>query len=149
MKEYVTGYVIDNFNFEIYQKDICIEKKSLMEILNFHMIGSQIRFVNGKPFKIICEAYLKEGYIYFPSTILKGAVPDILGSLIITGINSVGDSVSLTEDDIRLIEEFISLRYYNKDGVCKSIYSLEVENPTNTNIQTTDLSTLKHMRRVL
>lgn len=148
MREYVRGYVIDNFSFEIYPKEVCISKAGILDTINFHMIGSQIRLINGKPYKIFCEAYLKEGYVYFPTTILKGNVPDILGSIIVTGIDEYGDAVSLTEEDIRTIEEYISLRYYNKDSICKSIYCLEVDNPTHTNIQTTNTDNLKHMFRI-
>ena len=147
--DYIKGYVIDNYNFDIYQIDICLTKKNILDVINFHSIGSQIRFVNGKPYKIICEAYLKEGYTYFPSTLTKGNKPDILGSIIVTGIDEYGDSVPLTDDDIKTIEEFVSLRTYNKNGILQSIYTLEVDNPTGTNIQTNEQSEIPNLRRAL
>lgn len=147
MNEYVTAYVIDNYNFDIYQKEICMSKNGILDAVNFHMIGSQIRLVNGRPYKIICEMYLKEGYTYFPTTII-GQKPDIVGSIIVTGIDEYGDSVSLTEEDLIALKEFTTLRAYNKDGILKAIYTLEVENPLGTNIQTDNPSKIQHLRRL-
>lgn len=147
MDEYVTAYVIDNYNFDIYQKEICMSKNGILNVINFHMIGSQIRIINGRPYKIICEMYLKEGFTYFPSTITKKGA-DILGSIIVTGIDEYGDAVSLTEEDLIALKEFTTLRAYNKDGILKAIYTLEVEDPLGTTIQTEDPSKIQHLRRL-
>lgn len=149
MKEYVRAYVIDNYDFLIYEKDICITRKDIQDTIDFHVIGSQIRFVNNKPYKIICEACFESNYIYYPSTITEGNNPDILGSIIVTGIDEYGDSVSLSTEDIRTLEEYTSLRYYKKNDQIKMIYTLEVDNPNKTNIQTSDPKTIQHLRRAL
>ena len=149
MREYVRAFVIDNYNYQIYELDMHMSKQDILDVINFHLIGSQIRFVNKKPYKIICETFLKEGYTYFPTTMTAGYKPDILGSIIIVGIDEYGDSVSLTDEDIQILTSHTSLMSYNKDGILKAIYTLEVENLNNTNTQYADSSLIPHMHRIL